>query len=140
MRTNWTIFTLIPIIVTSSSCMNLYKSAQRDRNKFDRTIAELEKRNDIILIRSIFDIKSDTLNVKLDQFASNEIHIIIRGTNTFNFLHLYDISTGRKIGLDSTACVAGEFLSLKIRKGNRRQYLLSNWGCHYGRTIHLNLE
>ena len=92
-----------------------------------------------LIKRSIWDIKSDTLKVKGDCF-SNEILIVIPRTNMFNFLHLYDISTGEKIGIDSTSCLAEGFLTLKIKKSDRRNYLLWNWGFHYGRTIHLTVE
>jgi hypothetical protein len=140
MKKTSTILTFGLIILTGWSCVNPYKAAARYRKKFDNKIAEFEKRNDIILIKSIWDIKSDTLNVNSAQFTKNEIPIVIPGTNTFNFLSIYDISTGQKIGIDSTFCPAGEFLTLKINKTEKGEYLLSNWGCHYGRTIHLRVD
>ena len=141
MKRNWTILTFgLITIMTSWSCTSPYKSADRYRKRFDEKIAELEKRDDIILIKSIWDLKSDTLKIKSEIFAKSEIPIVIPGTNTFNFLHLYDISTGKKVGLDSTSCSSGEFLTLKIKRTDSGKYLLQNWGCHYGRTIHLELE
>ena len=133
------LFSIIVQLLFFSCVHHPSKSSEKYTETFKKKIERYDSKDDIVLIKYIWDLKTDTLKINKSDFSNEEIPIIIPGTNTHNFLNLYKIFDGEKIGMDSTACGYGEFLTAKI-KNSKGEYLLKNWGCHYNRTIVLKIK
>ena len=136
-----TFLSLIFIVSVSilSSCTHSFKLLH-SKKRFERKIRKFTVQNNIIYIEGSYYKSPDTLFVEANKIKKMNNAIILPGVNTLNFAWLYYSKYDSLIAIDSAACRAHQFLRLNIDLNQKGEYLIKNYGCHYGRHIVLYIK
>jgi hypothetical protein len=84
--------------------------------------------------------KTDTVFITASSYKKDLIPLVIPGDQTFNFAQLYKLDGKDTLSLDSSSCLSRQFMLLNISKYEKGDYLLNDWGCHYGHSFILILR
>jgi len=109
---------------------------------FEKELTEYSNRTDLVFI-NIFTknyYKSDTIIINGSLYNNDIISIVIPGSQTFNFAQLYKLNDKDTLPVDSSACLSRQFMMLNMYKHEGGDYLLKEWGCHFGHSLILTLN